>query len=422
MATVPPMTDIQLTPSDRAQLDALLASLAERGTHLAVLSEHDRVLDHLAQLLTDRLGAQAGASVSWGQFSNAEQLVQQFNDILSEMTLDQALGKDRAHAPRRYLMIRDSILVQDTELRLLARLVNGFPASNTSVILLINPVASHPSKLEAFGKSLLRWPVQTRAGAPRQALPNLVADTPPDTPADAPRADRWPQAPAPTWRIPDADSTRSAVPPTATPSAAPSAPLAAATRSEPVVPRRPWLRARFAPAFWLLVPLLSLLLAGWLYREGIDREYQAWRQSLLRGTPAPQAASTVTPPSAPAADRTLSVQASLAPQEEVVPAAPAAQVSPIADEAWMEQLALGGYVVQLAVFDTQAEILNFQRSDPVYADARVVRMYRKDRRQRSFALIAGPMPTRAQAEAFMQSHRLLAKGWLRAAQSLKAKL
>ena len=88
----------------------------------------------------------------------------------------------------------------------------------------------------------------------------------------------------------------------------------------------------------------------------------------------------------------------------------------------MEQLAAGGFVVQLAAFDTEAEILNFQRSDAVYAKARVVRVHRKDSNKRYYVLIAGPMATKAQAEAYMQSHRLLAKGWLRTAKSLKAQL
>ena len=415
MAAGPPMTDIQLTPGDRLRLDTLLMSLAQRGTHLAVLSEHDRVLDHLAQVMHERLSAQPGATVEWGQSTNTERLMQQFNDILSDLTLDQALAKDRAHAPRRYLMLRDSVLVEDSELRLLARLVNGFPASNTSVILLVNPVGSHHAKLEAFGKSLLRWSVETRAGEPRPVIDGWV-DAPPDE-AQVPA--RLPPAPSPSWRIPGAEGVR-----TATPSPEPAAvtPPAVPAPPEPPVPpvsRAPRPGWRFAPAGWLLVPLLSLLVAGWLYREVIDQEYHALRQNLLRGTPAPLA--TPVAPTPTSADL-LPPQATLDPQEEILPPTRSAQVSSTADETWMEQLAAGGFVVQLAAFDTEADILNFQRSDPVYADARVVRLYRKDGRQRYYALIAGPMATKAQAEAFMQSHRLLAKGWLRAAKSLKAKL
>ena len=499
------MTDIQLTPGDRLRLEILLKSLAEGGTHLAVLSEHDLVLDYLANLIDERLRAQSDCTVEFCFSTNAERLVQKFNDILSELTLDQALDKDRRHAPRRYLVFRDSILVQDSELLLLARLVNGFPASNISVILLVNSVGSHRHKLEAFGKSLVQWSVETRAGQPRQLIESLVADAPNDPPSNPPVVNEVvdpaslaaPSA-APSWRIPDVGATR------AEPMAAPDLraepaidPSADATLMPASPPRR-----RFS-AGWLLVPLLSVLVFAGLYRDVVEQEYQALRQYLLRGTPAPAAtpvpaaapaepeapaptggdkeeevlpspraaaamephpepapagnpspaaapATAVTPatpappapaPSTPAAaapavPAAKPVTASPATPTSPVPtasapaaapvarapeAAPAPQVSAAADD-WLEQLAAGGFVVQLAAFDTEAEILNFQRSDAVYAKARVVRVHRKDSNKRYYVLIAGPMATKAQAEAYMQSHRLLAKGWLRTAKSLKAQL
>jgi len=56
----------------------------------------------------------------------------------------------------------------------------------------------------------------------------------------------------------------------------------------------------------------------------------------------------------------------------------------------------------------------------VYAKARVVRVYKKDSKKRYFILVAGPWATKAEADAFMQSSPVLAKGWLRSAKSLKA--
>lgn len=461
------MTDIQLTPGDRLRLEVLLKSLAQGGTHLAVLSEHDLVLDHLANLIDERLRAQTDCTVEFCFSTNAERLVQKFNDILSELTLDQALDKDRTHAPRRYLVFRDSILVQDSELLLLARLVNGFPASNIGVILLVNSVGSHRHKLEAFGKSLVQWPVETRAGPPRQVIDSLVAD-PPDIPMDPPvvhevidPATLGVASTTPQWRIPDPAPARSEP---LLDAPGPAQALSAEPAAEAMAQPRQRGRGR---GWWLLAPLLSLLVLGWLYRDALEQEYQALRTYLLRGTPAPavqpapvapqppapvdpapsdpeeevlpspRAAAAMQPPPEPATPAPTATPAPPLPEPAAVPAsptpapvapasapakAPAAQVSAASDEAWLEQLSAGGYVVQLAAFDTEAEILNFQRSDPVYAKARVVRVQRKDSNKRYYVLIAGPMATKAQAEAFMQSHRLLAKAWLRTAKSLKAQL
>ena len=98
------------------------------------------------------------------------------------------------------------------------------------------------------------------------------------------------------------------------------------------------------------------------------------------------------------------------------------KVKPKSDEAWMEQLTSSSFVVQLAAFDTEEEMLAFKRSDPIYAKARVLRVHKKDSAKRYFVLIAGPFATKEEAQSFMQSHPLLAKGWLRSAKSLKAQL
>ena len=48
------------------------------------------------------------------------------------------------------------------------KLVNvAFSGLVFSIILLINSAGSYRNKLEAFGKNLLQWEVETKAGAPR---------------------------------------------------------------------------------------------------------------------------------------------------------------------------------------------------------------------------------------------------------------
>jgi len=76
-------------------------------------------------------------------------------------------------------------------------------------------------------------------------------------------------------------------------------------------------------------------------------------------------------------------------------------------------------VVQLAAMDTQDEMRSFQRSNAVYAKARIMRTRHKDSGKRFYILVAGPFETKAQADSFMQSSPLLAKGWLRSTKSMK---
>ena len=100
-------------------------------------------------------------------------------------------------------------------------------------------------------------------------------------------------------------------------------------------------------------------------------------------------------------------------------AKPEAKSEPTSDEAWVNQLPANGYVVQLAAMDTPDEMRSFQRSNAVYAQARILRARHKDTGKRYVILVAGPFETKSQADAFMQSSPLLAKGWLRSSKSMK---
>jgi hypothetical protein len=472
------MTDIYQSPGDRLRFEILLKSLTEGSINLAVLSDHDQVLDYYGSLFEERLRSKGETQIEWCSSTNSEHLVQKFNEILSEITLDQALEKDKKHAPRRFLFFRDSILMQDFELQLLARLVNGFPAGNISIVLLINSVGNYKSKLEAFGKNILQWEVETEAGEPKQKLTDWVATTPDPEPEPVPPTLSEEVIPVakllnlPTktaWRVPgfgkkqepqlEAEPLPAFVAPpmpTSPPLVEPrpdvlreptfSLPDPAMAAAEPTsadVFKRPERQSR---AGWvLLVLLLSIAVFGFMYRDWVMQEAELFKKYLLRGTPAvaaPEeaasaaaaaaaAASAASAEALAAAESAASVAAtvaaevaSAASQAEAVTPAPSEPVAAKpdttdSDEAWVNQLPANGYVVQLAAMDTQEEMRSFQRSNAAYAKARIMRTRNKDSGKRFYILVAGPFENKSQADTYMQSSPLLAKGWLRSTKSMK---
>ena len=327
------MTDIYQSPGDRLRFEILLKSLTEGSINLAVMSDHDMVLDYYGNLFEERLRAKGESHIEWCSSTNSEKLVQKFNEILSEITLDQALEKDKKHAPRRFLLFRDSILMQDFELQLLARLVNGFPAGNISVILLINSAGNYQSKVDAFGKNLLKWEVETEAGEAKQKLTDWVATEPEPAPAQI-EPSFLPEPPTlsdevtpvskllniPTktaWRVPgfgkkeepkvDPEPLPAFVaPPTPAPVVpTPVAPVVAAAATD--ISREPVLNAAaLAPAAvqtndselfkrpprksyagWILLILfMSMAAFGVMYKELVLQEAEALKKYMLRGTPA----------------------------------------------------------------------------------------------------------------------------------------
>ena len=523
------MTDIFQSPGDRLRFEILLKSLTEGSINLAVLSQHDLVLDFYGSLFEERLRAAGEQNIEFCTSTSSEQLVQTFNDILSELTLNQATEKEKKLAPRRFLLFRDSILMQEFELQLLARLVNGFPAGNISVILLINSAGNYRKKLEAFGKNLLQWEVETKAGEPKRVLSDWVADTPdeeltseppvlqPMSAADSEEALKQLNMPKKTsWRIPGLGKKAPPQPApvsavvAATPAPAPASTTYKPQEAAPVsafdarTPRDPVLgapvlgatsaasaQAAEADVFkrsaskprWgmvLFVLLMSLAVFGFMYKDMLIEEAELFKKYLLRGTPAapspapeplasaPEpAASSAVPAASDVASGAVDMQTNpasgsvvaapvasepvvVAPIKEVavkeavskettnkqVPAKEvdkkepskkeaqtnAAQADKVSDADWISQLPDEGFVLQLAAFDVEDEMLTFKRSQAAYASARVMQVRKKDTNKRYFILLAGPFETKPDADRFMKSSPLLAKGWLRSVKSVKAQL
>jgi hypothetical protein len=486
--------------------------LTEGSINLAVLSQHDLVLDFYGSLFEERLRAAGEQNIEFCTSTSSEQLVQTFNDILSELTLNQATEKEKKLAPRRFLLFRDSILMQEFELQLLARLVNGFPAGNISVILLINSAGNYHKKLEAFGKNLLQWEVETKAGEPKRVLSDWVADTPEAAPASEPpvlqpmsaqdseEALKQLNMPKKTsWRIPGlgrkAQPAPAPAPASATVVSGP-APAPASTPTKPQeaapvaafdaqTPREPVLGAPVlgVPASvaastaqatesdvfkrssrkprWgivLFVLLMSSAVFGFMYKDMLVEEAELFKKYLLRGTPAapaPEPVASAPEPVASSAAPAASDVASGAMDMQAIPAsgsmvaAPvaseplvaalakepekieppkkeaqtnAAQADKVSDADWVSQLPDEGFVLQLAAFDVEEEMLTFKRSYAAYASARVMQVRKKDTNKRYFILLAGPFETKPEADRFMKSSPLLAKGWLRSVKSVKAQL
>ncbi len=506
------MTDIFQSPGDRLRFEILLKSLTEGSINLAVLSQHDLVLDFYGSLFEERLRAAGEQNIEFCTSTSSEQLVQTFNDVLSELTLNQATEKEKKLAPRRFLLFRDSILMQEFELQLLARLVNGFPAGNISVILLINSAGNYHKKLEAFGKNLLQWEVETKAGEPKRVLSDWVADTPEAAPASEPPVlqpmsvqdseEAFKQLNMPkktSWRIPGlgrkAQPSPAPAPASATVVSVP-APAPASTPTKPQeaapvaafdaqTPREPVLGAPvlgvpasvaastaqatesdiFKPSSrkprWgivLFVLLMSSTVFGFMYKDMLVEEAELFKKYLLRGTPAAPApepvasapepvASSAAPAASDVASGAMDMQATpasgsmvaapvasepllVAPAKEPEKKEPpkkeaqtnAAQADKVSDADWVSQLPDEGFVLQLAAFDVEEEMLTFKRSHAAYASARVMQVRKKDTNKHYFILLAGPFETKPEADRFMKSSPLLAKGWLRSVKSVKAQL
>jgi len=151
------LKDFFQSPSDKLRLEIMLKSLSQGDLNLAILGDDEVALSFYARRIFEHLKAQDQVQVDLCLSADSEKLVQRFNQILSELTLDEAMSKSQMAPIRRFLIFPDTQYIQDFDLQLLARLVNGLPASNIHVILLFNLREPYEKKLSVFGKNLIQW-------------------------------------------------------------------------------------------------------------------------------------------------------------------------------------------------------------------------------------------------------------------------
>jgi len=155
------LTDFFQSPSDKLRLEMMLKSLSAGDLNLAILGDDEVALAFYARKIYEHLKAEPNAQVDLCLSADAEKLVQRFNQILSELTLDEALDKSLKTPQKRFLIFPDTQFIQDFELQLLARLINGLPASNLFVVLIFNKREPYEKKLQSFGKNLVQWVLES---------------------------------------------------------------------------------------------------------------------------------------------------------------------------------------------------------------------------------------------------------------------
>ena len=441
------MTDFYQSPGDKVRFDILLKTLREGGVNLAILGNDDIALAHYARRIVLGLREPGKIEVELWSSADSEKLVQRFNDILAELSVDQALDKSKKAPTKRYMVFPDAQAVSDIDLQLLARLINGFPASNIHAVLLLNRADLADKKLSAFGKNIMQWILEPEHP---DALPTPKMQ-----------------------RIETRDEVSEMAPDALSASARPHAVLPEPPAPEPLMAVRPetapsWENApaatprqKNARLGWgiLAVVLVSLTMSAVLYREQLQQEFTKMQDYL--GQPGklnqPKEAPIAASPSVAMSSTTaLPVKAdeSLIPEKEVlvkeadktplVPepasaapavavAAPPAQAASVApppvaspasalsldDKAWVNKLPSSQWVLQHAAFDTKNEIESLRTNQSAFLDGKVLKTQRKSGAA-YFILVTGPYATRAEAENLIKTNPAMAKSWLRSTKSLKS--
>jgi hypothetical protein len=478
------MSDFYQSPADKLRFEILLKSLREGRLNLAILGDDEVALTYYGRRIFQHLREQGEPHVELWTSADSEKLVDRFNEILSELTVDQAVDKGNKAAPKRFMIFPDTQAIQEFELQLLARLVNGFPASNINLILLVNNQTSYEKKLATFGKNLLQWVLESEDPTPTKTQRIETRDdfsasqkTTAGMASGSGNTFTLPPAPLPPLDLPNLDLA----PPQASSFAATEASPDLEDSMEPVmgeeVPSANTLSGEELAKEWadsaaasrrstkivatLLVAILgSLATFGFLYQDVILEEAEALQDYLggkkpvaeVKSDPVPAPAATVsmsssnsTPAKSP--DIVLSekeelVSPSATPVSPPPPAAPEPVPAPAPaveaqkkpekpPEIAADKSAGADDSVWVSKLDADTWVLQHGAFDSL-AEARAFQnnsslfksaqvLFSQRKGGKSFFIVlTGPYADKAVAESQMRQNPAMAKAWLRTSKSLKA--
>lgn len=157
--------DIFFRPKDKKRFADALDAVVEDELGVAIIGSNETVIDHYSRMLIARLRKLERFSVDVFLPITTDSLLIRFNDMLSEMSLEQAAAPPSPEQPVRCLVINDARVINDDQWALLVRLLGDFPGVNARLILVINKLGwpGHEKLLKSLGKRMHRWPTQAPA-------------------------------------------------------------------------------------------------------------------------------------------------------------------------------------------------------------------------------------------------------------------
>jgi len=167
---------IFLRTADRRRFDYVVRGIRDESLSLSLTSDNDGLLDHYGRLLINKLRKTEGLQVEIFLPQNTEALLDRFNQILADLSIDEARNAQTSLAPRRVLLAHDAKAISERDMQLMSRLIQDFPGAHVSIVLLVDKMGSqlHEKNLEKFGQRLMRWPLETPTREEGEALLDIA--------------------------------------------------------------------------------------------------------------------------------------------------------------------------------------------------------------------------------------------------------
>jgi len=154
--------DILYSPKDKQYFRLALDAVINHSMGLAVIGSNETALTHYSRILTSRLRKERTFQLDNFPPTNTEELLRKFNQLLSQMTMDQARQKPAADKPITLMLVNDANVVDPVQWTLLLQLLSDFPGINVRMVLFFNKATwpAYDETLKLLGRNLFRWDIE----------------------------------------------------------------------------------------------------------------------------------------------------------------------------------------------------------------------------------------------------------------------
>lgn len=392
--------------ADRMRIDGCANAVAHEGLSLALYCPFEALLDHYVNLLLARLRQQAPDHRIEVYFpANTDSLLGRFNEVLASQSLNQAVKAPSTGNQAQIWLVHDAQTLPESEIQLLARLIQNFPGANIRAILLMSGNANtQKSPLSAFGRKILRWDIEAPTEDQAQAALDLARHEGQFNAVQQlvqriqrqqrpPELDMPFQAPDLSVGLVSAEAPKASVPTLKNKINSFQQHGASAIRAMPQALLRlrntpNWLRHNSKLALGIAFALvMSTLMMLWVQPEAFG--IKSAKPVTAAPLTSPQLAAAL-----PAADPTATTQDAPRPQApmaitppEPVTEAPEATLS---GQAWLKQLEASSFLLQHGTASSYEKVLDIQRKHPALKDAQIIAAYRPGEKLAHFVIVSGP--------------------------------
>ena len=144
--------------TDKPHYLKAISALENEDKSLIVIGD-EGVLDHYCRILISRLKDNPLFKLEVFLSTSKDGLLKRFNQMLSNLSIDEARQPPSANSAVQLLVINDAGAIKDQEWALLTRLIRDFPGANVRCAMFVDKSSSLEleAKIEKLGRKVHKW-------------------------------------------------------------------------------------------------------------------------------------------------------------------------------------------------------------------------------------------------------------------------